>query len=218
MRSSSLGLSGRRYGCCTVIEATTASLPACHLNTHRAQSPVCWPGSRLRPAFPHLKDIGTTHFNLASQIDMGARRAVVRGYTRRARRRCRSRPKNVRWRRWTDSWCHSNAPCPGSPSLSPSSPAFFRKTSPICSYSVPDTVCQAELEMPQCRRRSRSLVGRRGAVPLRTTLLRRTVSAQVRVQHRTPPFDNALMIPTGSIFEVLSTFWFFNPRFGMGSS
>lgn len=161
--------------------------PVCHrarqLNTYRVQSLVCWPGSRLRPASPHLKDIGTRHFNLAQQIEGGARRAVVRGYTRRVRRRCRSRLKNVRWTRWTGSWCRSNALCPGSPSLSPSSPAFLSKTSPIRSYSVPRTVCQAEQEMPQCRRRSRSLVGRRGAVPLRMTLLRRVVSAELRVQH-----------------------------------
>lgn len=65
---------------------------------------------------------------------------------------------------------------------------------------------------------SRSLVGRRGAVPLRTTLIRCTVSAQLPVQHRTPPLDNALLVPAYSICEFISAFWRFNSKFGAGSS
>lgn len=215
-RSGSLGLSARRYGGCTVIEATTVSKP----NTHRARSLVCWPGSRLRPASPHLEDSGTTHFNLTPRprIDCGARRAAVRGYTRRARRRCRSRPKNVRWTRWTDSWCRSNAPCPGSPSLSPSSPAFPRKTPPICSCCVPDTVCQADLELPQCRRRC-SPVDRRGAVPLRTTLPPPSRERQIPGSAPDPTAPHhPVAFPMVQYLKEYRPFWRFDARFGAGSS
>jgi len=58
---------------------------------------------------------------------MFARRDAVRGYfTRRVRRRCRSRQRNVRWKRWTDSSCRSSDLSPDTPSLCPSFLASLR--------------------------------------------------------------------------------------------
>lgn len=121
--------------------------PRTAAGAHRGPGPGSPPGSRLRRAFPHLRDTSRASVSRRCCFSGALRsvnahservRRVFEATTHRARRRCRFLPTNVRWTRSTDSWCRS----PG-PSLSTRSPC------PSCRASLPSVRPSVSVERRQ---------------------------------------------------------------------